>query len=187
MARIPARGSSRTRPAEQPAATAANQRPKAPRATASRAKAARAKSTGRGDSTRSELVRFVSKPWVIAPLVLVLLVSVFAIFYWQPLKIYYRELREAKVAEMQLIAIRDYNEDLRAEIASLETTAGIVEYAQRSLGLTKKGDHVIVVYQNGEPLSAAKGAREANLVNLASDAAPFGAWTGFLDRLLLNR
>lgn len=138
-------------------------------------------------SGRSEFVRFITKPWVIAPLVVIGLALIFAVFYWRPIKVYYRELREAKVAEMQLVAIREYNDDLRDDIASLETTAGIEAYAQRSLGLTKAGDHVIVVYQDGEPLSAARGSREADLANLEDNAEPFGAWTGFLDRLLLTR
>lgn len=107
--------------------------------------------------------------------------------YWTPLKVYYRELREATVARTQLIEVREHNEALRAEIESLETTAGIEEYARRSLGLVKQGDHSIVVYQNGEPISN-DGDAGAKLINESDEVKrPFGAWTPFLDRLLLSR
>lgn len=135
----------------------------------------------------SPRLAFLARKSVLIPLILVLLLVTSAFFYYQPLKIWYREVRQERVLRAQLIAIQEYNNHLRDEISSLETTEGMEDYARSQLDLIKKGDNAVIVLRDGEPLQAKKGSVEEEIQNLETTTKPFGTWTDFLDQLFAVR
>jgi cell division protein FtsB len=112
--------------------------------------------------------------------------AVFAIillswYYYRSASIWYRETRQERVLTETLAGIKRFNKELRREVASLETTEGIKDYARRELNLVDRGDHSIVVTRDGVPLKAEKNTREAAVAAIPEQARPFGNWTDFLD------
>ncbi|MDR1412651.1 MAG: septum formation initiator family protein [Actinomycetes bacterium] len=120
---------------------------------------------------------------LLIPVVLVVLAVLIFAWYRPSLKIWYREARQERVLRATLVAIRDYNRGLEEEIASLETTAGVEDYARRELNLVEEGDHSIVVTRDGQILKAPNNSREAAVGDLPKSYKPFGAWTAFFDSL----
>lgn len=137
----------------------------------------------RTTSRAAAVIPFFARKRVIIPLALALILIITAAMYYTPLKIWYREARQERVLREQLIAIQKYNERLKVEIQSLETTEGIQDYARRELGLVQKGEHAVVVLQGGKPLQANNNTREQQIQDLQQNARPFGSWTPFLDAL----
>lgn len=128
-------------------------------------------------------IRFLARPIFLVPVGIALVVIFAAVIYYSSAKIWYREARQARVLESQLEAVETYNSDLEQNIASLETTAGIADYARAELNLVEKGEHVVVVTQNGKPLDS-RQEKLANAINaIPKTARPFGSWTPFLDAL----
>ncbi len=125
--------------------------------------------------------------YVIVPVALILLGALVFAWYYRPLRIWYHNAREVRVLKVQQEAIDAYNADLRDDIASLETTEGVAEYARRELNLVEKGDHLVIVTRDGQPLEAKKGSRAAAIGELGKTSKPFGAWTNFLDSLFGDR
>lgn len=134
-------------------------------------------------SRAAAVVPFFARKRVIVPLAVAFILIITAAMYYTPLKIWYREARQERVLREQLVAIQKYNERLKVEIQSLETTEGVQDYARRELGLVQKGEHAVVVLQGGKPLKADKNTREQEIQDLQQNARPFGSWTPFLDAL----
>lgn len=168
-----------------------NIRPAKPRDDKPRDNARQQESRGKRSAVQETFGRMTGalagRRWIYVLVIVVVLAFIFSSVYWRPIKIYYRELRQATVARAQLREVRAHNEELRVEIRSLETTAGIEEYARRSLGLVEEGDHTIVVYQNGKPINQSGEAVAVEINESPAVKEPFGQWTRFLDRLLLGR
>jgi hypothetical protein len=127
--------------------------------------------------------RFLSRWYLLVPIGLAVAAGIVFAWYYQPLQIWYRETRHERVLKAELQGIDDYNEELRHEISSLETTEGIEDYARRELNLVEKGDHSVVVTRDGQPLVAEKNTRESMVTDIPKNAKPFGAWTDFLDSI----
>ena len=125
--------------------------------------------------------RFLSRYVLLVPVFFLAILLIAAGFYYQPMKIWYREVRAERVLRAELIAIKKYNADLKQEISSLETTEGVSDYARSQLNLTTKGDNTIIVLQNGKPIDTSKKSRESQIANIPKNTKPFGTWTGFLD------
>lgn len=132
-------------------------------------------------------LKFFASRWILIPLGIVAVLAVAWITYYQPMRIWYTQAREERVLTAQLEAIQRYNDSLRDEIASLETTAGVEEYARRSLNLAYAEDNTVIILQDGVPLTEERGSRDQELARLNEAPEPFGAWTGFLDRLFLEQ
>lgn len=137
--------------------------------------------------TPAPRLAFLARKIVLIPLIIVVLITASAFIYYKPLKIWYREARQERVLHTQLVAIQEYNENLRDEISSLETTEGMEDYARSQLDLINKGDNAVIVLRDGEPLRAEKGSVEQEIKNLETNVKPFGAWTDFLDQLFAVR
>ena len=125
--------------------------------------------------------RFLSRWFLLVPAVLVLFTVVLSAWYYEPAKIWYREVRQERVLREQLASIQAYNERLAEEVASLETTPGIQAYAQQQLGFIMEGDNVIIVTRDGVPITEPMTTREMAITSIPDTAQPFGAWTDFLD------
>lgn len=139
--------------------------------------------TKKATSAAGSRIRFLARPIFLVPVAIALVVIFAATLYYSSAKIWYREARQARVLESQLEAVKTYNNDLRQSISSLETTAGIADYARAELNLVEKGEHVVVVTQNGKPLDS-RQEKLAHAVNtIPKTARPFGSWTPFLDAL----
>jgi len=117
----------------------------------------------------------------VVPAVLLLFLGVLMAWTYEPAQIWYRETRQERVLRETLAGIQEYNEELREEIASLETTEGIIEYAQRELNFVVEGYNVIVVTRDGVPITEPRNSREAVVSSIPENAQPFGAWTDFWD------
>lgn len=126
---------------------------------------------------------FFTRKSVLIPILVVVLLFATAIIYYKPTRIWYREARQERVLREQLIAVRAYNDQLSEEILSLETTEGIEDYATSQLSLVHKGDNVVVVMQDGEPLKPESDSRAQRIEGLAVTSEPYGVWTDFLDAL----
>lgn len=126
---------------------------------------------------------FFARKRVLIPIAVLVLLCATMAMYYTPLKIWYREAREERVLREQLLAIQEYNDGLKLQIESLETTEGVQDYATRELGLIQKGDHAIVVLQGGKPLKESNNTREQEIQQLQETAQPFGSWTPFLDEI----
>lgn len=120
---------------------------------------------------------------IIIPVAILIVLVITGFMYYPPLQIWYREARQERVLREQLMAIHRYNEDLKLKIQSLETTEGVQDYARQELGLVMKGEHAVVVLQDGKPLKAKSNTREQQIQDLEDTAQPFGSWTSFLDAL----
>jgi len=125
------------------------------------------------------------RPYVIIPLAILVVGALIFAWYFRPLQIAYHEARNERVLDAKLKAVQTYNARLESDIKSLETTAGIAEYARRELNLIDAGDHVVIVTRDGKPVTAAsqEASPLAALLNSPSVTRPFGAWTEFLDRI----
>lgn len=132
-------------------------------------------------------LRFFASRWVLVPLGVILVLAVAAWTYYRPLQIWYVQAREERVLAARLEAVQQYNDSLRKEIASLETTAGVEEYARKSLNLSYAGDNTVIILQDGEPVTEERGSRDTELARLNDAPDPFGPWTTFLDRLFLEQ
>lgn len=137
--------------------------------------------------SRPSIVNFLTRKSILIPVAILVLILTSSLIYYKPLKIWYREVRQERVLREQLIAIHDYNEALRNEIKSLDTTAGIEDYATSQLNLIHKGDNVVIVTSDGEPLSKTSDSRAQKIEDLSKTSKPFGAWTNFLDKLFALR
>ena len=137
----------------------------------------------RSDSKRSgkKQSRFLARWFLIIPAVTLIFVALTGFWYYGAAKIWYRETRQERVLREQLAGIQDYNRELHQELASLETTPGIQEYAARELNYVFEGDNVIVVTRDGVPLTEPRTTREDAILSIPENAQPFGAWTDFLD------
>ena len=136
---------------------------------------------GRAETKKKS--RFLARWFLLVPAVLVLFSIVLMSWYYEPAKIWYRETRQERVLRETLVGIQDYNSQLRDELSSLETTAGVQDFAARELGLVVEGDQSIVVTRNGVPIREPRTTREAVVTSIPDEARPFGAWTYFLDTL----
>ncbi|MCL2437781.1 MAG: septum formation initiator family protein [Coriobacteriia bacterium] len=125
--------------------------------------------------------RFLARWFLLIPAVLLLFAGVLMAWYYEPAQIWYRETRQERVLRATLAGIQEYNDELRDELASLETTEGVMEYARRELNFVVEGDNVIVVTRDGVPLGEPRSSREAVVSSIPENAQPFGAWTDFLD------
>ena len=125
--------------------------------------------------------RFLARWFLLVPLVLTLFIAVLLAWTYEPAEIWYREVRQKRVLEETLAGIQEYNEQLREELRSLETTAGVEDYARRELGFVLEGDQVIIVTRGGVPIQEPATSREAAITSIPENAQPFGAWTDFLD------
>ena len=121
--------------------------------------------------------------YIIVPVALVVLCALVFAWYYHPLQIAYHEARNERVLGAQLKGINAYNAQLQSEIESLETTAGVADYARRELNLVEQGDHVVIVTRDGKPITSQEDSRVALLEDSEAVKQPFGAWTDFLDRL----
>jgi len=128
-------------------------------------------------------VKFLGRWYVIVPLALVLVGLLMSAWYYRPLQIAYHEARNERVLGAKLKAINTYNAQLQSEVESLETTAGVADYARRELNLVDQGDHVVYVTRDGKPVSSQEDSRVAAVEESDAVKKPFGAWTDFLDRL----
>jgi cell division protein FtsB len=128
---------------------------------------------------------WITRWYIIIPLAVTVVSALIFAWYFRPLQIAYHEARNERVLAAKLKMVQTYNSQLESDIKSLETTAGIAEYARRELNLIDKGDHVVIVTRDGKPLSAdsQEASPLAALFNGSSVTSPFGAWTSFLDRI----
>lgn len=127
--------------------------------------------------------RFIGRPIFLIPAIaLVLLIGLFLLYY-KPSQIWYREARKERVLTAQLVAIQSYNAQLKRDISSLETTAGVSDYARQELNLVEEGEHLVIVTRDGKPLKKSSDKQVADLMSIPQTAKPFGVWTAFLDRL----
>ena len=158
---------------------------KIPRATQDKKADPEARSTTRSkersESNSGVRSRFLARWYVLVPVVLVLFAIILLSWYYEPAQIWYRETRRERVLRETLAGIEEYNEQLRIELTSLETTEGIKDYARRELNLVEEGDNSVVVTRGGVPLEEPKNTREAAVSAIPRQARPFGAWTDFLD------
>ena len=138
------------------------------------------KDAEKGKKKRS---RFLARWFLLVPVLFVLFASFVLAWGYEPAEIWYREVRQKRVLEETLAGIQEYNEQLREELLSLETTAGVEDYARRELGLVFEGDQVIIVTRGGAPIQEPETTREATIRAIPENAQPFGAWTDFLDTL----
>jgi len=145
---------------------------------AERKPARRYPSPKKGDEKKS---RFLSRWFLLVPAVLILFTIVLSAWYYEPAKIWYREVRQERVLREQLASIQAYNDRLAEEVASLETTPGIQAFAQQQLGFIMEGDNVIIVTRDGVPITEPMTTREMAITSIPDTAQPFGAWTDFLD------
>ena len=127
--------------------------------------------------------RFLSRWFLIVPAIFLIFATVTSLWYYEAAKIWYRETRQERVLRETLAGIQMYNIELQQELNSLETTAGIQEYASRELNFVIEGDNAIVVTRDGIPLAQPRTSREDAVVSIPENAQPFGAWTDFLDTL----
>ena len=155
----------------------------APRKAATKEAAPRKAAPKKAAEHAFALKPFFARKRVLIPLAVVVILAGTAAMYYRPLKIWYREAREERVLREQLVAIQKYNDDLRLQIESLETTEGVQDYATRELGLIQKGDHAVVVLQGGKPIKHSSNTREQKIQELQDTAQPFGSWTPFLDEI----
>ena len=132
---------------------------------------------------RKRRTRFLARWFLLVPAVLTLFIAVLLAWTYEPAEIWYREERQRRVLEETLAGIQEYNEQLREELRSLETTAGVEDYARRELGFVLEGDQVIIVTRGGVPIQEPETSREAAITSIPENAQPFGAWTDFLDTL----
>jgi len=125
--------------------------------------------------------RFLSRWFLVVPIVIALFAVLSLSWYYEPAKIWYRETRQERVLRETLAGIQEYNEYLRQELASLETTEGIQYHAQRELNFIIDGEYSIVVTRDGVPITEPRTTREAAVTTIPETAQPFGVWTDFLD------
>ena len=138
---------------------------------------------GKAGKAPKRKVRFLGRWYVIVPVALILLAAIIGFWYYPSMKVAYHEARNERVLGAQLSAVNTYNAQLQEEVKSLETTAGVEEYARRELNLMNKGDHVVIVTRDGKPVTSKEISRVTALENLSTVKKPFGSWTSFLDRL----
>jgi len=138
------------------------------------------KSKEKGKKKRS---RFLARWFLLIPALFVLFAALVLTWGYESAEIWYREVRQERVLREKLASIREYNAELREELLSLETTAGVEDYARRELGLVFEGDQVIIVTRGGVPIQEPETTREATIRAIPENAQPFGAWTDFLDTL----
>ncbi|MDR1775667.1 MAG: hypothetical protein LBS17_04415 [Actinomycetes bacterium] len=139
-----------------------------------------------GENAAKPRRRFLSRWFILVIVALVVIVGMAGPWFYNSARYWYRARREELVRTQTLAAIEDYNRRLRTENASLETTAGIADYARKALDLVEEGDHGIVVTRDGKPLQAEQDTREAAIADIPETARPFGSWTPFLDSLFLE-
>jgi cell division protein FtsL len=84
-----------------------------------------------------------------APAALVAIVVVLGWTLYPVVRLSYRQQRESAKLEQQLANIEKRNEQLRQEVARLQTPAGVEDVARERLGLVKKGEHMYVVMPFG--------------------------------------
>lgn len=135
------------------------------------------------EDSRSGRTHFLSPRFFLILAVVVAVGVILFSWYWQPLKIWYRETRRERVLRETLAAVKSYNDDLRAEISSLETTEGVKDYARRELNLVEDGEHGITVLRDGEQVKEPRDTRESLVSEIPNSYRPFGSWTAFLDSL----
>lgn len=141
----------------------------------------------KNSAKRPPLLAFFTRKSVLIPLMLIVVLIVGSLIYYKPMRIWYREARRERVLREQLVAIREYNDELRQEIKSLDTTEGIEDYATSQLNLVHEGDNVVIVMQDGKPLTPQSDSRAQRIESLGVTGRPFGAWTGFFDSLFKIR
>ncbi|MCL2882128.1 MAG: septum formation initiator family protein [Coriobacteriia bacterium] len=137
----------------------------------------------RGGKAPKRKPRFFGRWYVIVPVALILLAAIIGFWYYPSMKVAYHEARNERILGAQLAAVNKYNAQLQEEVKSLETTAGVEEYARRELNLVEKGDHVVIVTRDGKPIASDEVSRVTALENISAVKKPFGTWTSFLDRL----
>lgn len=115
------------------------------------------------------------------PVAVAVILVVFGLAYYPVVRVQYREVRERARLAAELDALKARNVRLDAHVARLRTPEGVEDYARTQLGLVRRGEHVVVVREEGV---AAKPAAATRVPRIDSDRAaedPVGPWTSFLD------
>jgi cell division protein FtsL len=117
------------------------------------------------------------------PLVAAVLVVAFVFTYYPVARVQYKELRQKAQLEAQLKALQERNDRLRKQVASLETTAGVEDYARSELGMVKAGEHAVVLQDSSGSVPTSTISPSAKSAVDCEPAAtePTGPWTAFLD------
>lgn len=102
-------------------------------------------------------------PWL--PVAIVALVVVMGWSLYPALKLEYQASRRAATKEQQYQALRARQATLTAEVAALQTPAGVEKAAREKLGFTKKGEHAYVIIPDG---STAASATSASIAGVAA-------------------
>ncbi|NTW28469.1 MAG: septum formation initiator family protein [Coriobacteriia bacterium] len=118
--------------------------------------------------------------WAI-PVVALLIAVVFVASYYPVARVQYHELREKAQLEAQLKAVQDRNARLKSQVASLETTAGVEEYARSELGMVMQGENAVIVVDSSTGTSTASAAKSSDADVAPGSEQPIGPWTAFLD------
>ncbi|MGV8082099.1 MAG: septum formation initiator family protein [Coriobacteriia bacterium] len=121
-------------------------------------------------------------PWLL-PLVSAGLVIAFIVTCYPVARVQYREVRRKAQLEAQLTALQERNDRLRQQVASLETTAGVEDYARSQLGMVKAGEHAVIVTDSSGsvPTSTISPSAKRDIDCAPVATEPTGAWTAFLD------
>ncbi len=167
--RTPTRGGVRTSPASRSRASAA-----------SASKPARKKP--RTSSAKKSVRRAAGfDRWWTIPAAVVVALAVFAWTYYPVVRVQYRETREHARLSVELQNLKERNQRLRTQVERLKTPEGVEDYARSQLGLVKKGEHRVVVVDQG---ASTQPPAQPAVLRIDSDettAAPVGPWTAFLD------
>lgn len=121
-------------------------------------------------------------PWLL-PLVSAAIVVAFIVTYYPVARVQYKEVRRKAQLEAQLTALQERNARLREQVASLETTAGVEDYARSELGMVKAGEHAVILTDSSGsvPTSTISPTADSQVDCEPVPTKPAGAWTAFLD------
>lgn len=108
-----------------------------------------------------------------------ILISV--VFLYAPAKGYYTQMRDTQKLQVEYEAILSRNDQLKTEVANLETPEGIESQATQELGLVKEGEGSALVsgIQDSEPASS----KLIKYVNSSEIKAPSTWYSDFCDVL----
>lgn len=121
------------------------------------------------------------KPYWTLPVALLIALVIFAVAYYPVLRVQYREYRDRARLRAELVEIKARNARLDAEVARLRTPEGVEDYARTRLGLVKRGEHVVVVREDGVPAESSAATAVPQIDSDRLDDGPEGPWTAFLD------
>jgi cell division protein FtsL len=122
--------------------------------------------------------------WWLLPVVAIAAGTVAFLIYYPVMKVQYRQYRERQALATELKMLQTRNARLRTQVTALQNPEGIEDYARSRLGMVKPGEHVVVVLDNGKPLSSAPTTNPAAIgPQIDSDEVVVnaGPWAAFLD------